>query len=270
MTEGDWLVSHPYLLEVAKFHSEVAKAAAALPPVLACIPADWSNYESDYLAGVPLLHSSLSLIDRKSIAILLESLTRALDSVTLPGTLGRDVSNLRAELHKDLNASELAVEAVIQRHNSPHAGLLRYLVWTLLADCLSRVVTAFGNWRDEERWLRRYCPTCGSPPAMAQLVGVDNGRVRLLSCGGCKTRWRYRRTACPFCENEDDTRLSFLAAAGENGLRIDYCEACRGYIKTYSGSGSESVFLSDWMSLHLDVVACDRGLNRFAGSLYEM
>jgi len=269
MTEGDWLISHPYLLPVAEFHSQVGKAAATLQPVLASIP-NWNEYESDYLAGIPLLHSRVSSIDLKSVAILLKSLTRIVDPVTLPGNLGREVSDLQTELREDVNASQLAVEAVVLRNATPHSGLLKYLVWTLLADYLSRVVTAFGNWRDEERWLRQYCPTCGSPPAMAQLVAIDNGRVRLLSCGGCKTRWRYRRTACPFCDNEDHTRLAFLVAAGEEGLRIDYCESCRGYIKTYSGSGNELVFLSDWTSLHLDVVARDHGLNRFAGSLYEM
>jgi hypothetical protein len=44
---------------------------------------------------------------------------------------------------------------------------------------------------------------------------------------------------------------------GEPGLRIDHCEACRGYLKTYDGQGHESLFLSDWSSLHLDLIAHD-------------
>jgi FdhE protein len=61
-----------------------------------------------------------------------------------------------------------------------------------------------------------------------------------------------------------------VAVGGEENLRIDYCGSCGGYIKTYNGSGSESVLLADWTSLHLDVIARDRGLNRLAVSLYEM
>jgi FdhE protein len=57
---------------------------------------------------------------------------------------------------------------------------------------------------------------------------------------------------------------------GEGGLRIDYCESCRGYLKTYEGEGSESVLLADWTSIQLDVVATDRGLKRLAGSVYEI
>src|SRR5262249_30432905 len=64
-------------------------------------------------------------------------------------------------------------------------------------------------------WLRRYCPTCGSLPAVARLVGIDPVRVRFLSCGCCATRWRYRRTGCPFCENEDEHRLGSVAVGGE-------------------------------------------------------
>ena len=130
--------------------------------------------------------------------------------------------------------------------------------------------SAFDAWRDEEQWLRRYCPMCGSLPAMAQLVGVDPGRWRLLSCGCCSTRWRYRRIGCPFCESADDHQLSALAIEGEKYLRIDYCQFCRAYLKTYDGEGDETLFLADWTSLHLDVIARDRGLKRLASSLYEL
>jgi FdhE protein len=61
-----------------------------------------------------------------------------------------------------------------------------------------------------------------------------------------------------------------LDVEGEGGLRLDYCEACRGYLKAYNGTGSESVLLADWTSLHLDVLARDRGLERRAASLYDV
>ena len=46
--------------------------------------------------------------------------------------------------------------------------------------------------------------------------------------------------------------------------------SCGGYLKTYAGQGSESVLLADWTSLHLDIIARDRGLMRCAGSLYHL
>ena len=154
--------------------------------------------------------------------------------------------------------------------NAAAQPLFRLLLWAALARELVPVVEAFERWRDEERWLRNYCPTCGAVPAMAQLIGMTEGRLRLLSCGCCETRWRYRRTGCPFCEPVDDHRLAVVAVQDEGGLRIDYCERCRGYLKTYDGQGSEAVLLADWTSLHLDLLARERGLKRLAASLYEV
>jgi FdhE protein len=60
-----------------------------------------------------------------------------------------------------------------------------------------------------------------------------------------------------------------VAVEGEAGLRIDYCVSCSGYLKTYDGQGDEALLLSDWSSLHLDLIAHDRGLKRLAASLYD-
>ncbi len=81
---------------------------------------------------------------------------------------------------------------------------------------------------------------------------------------------KARRTGCPFCDVQDEHRLAVVAVEGEGGLRIDYCETCGGYLKTYDGEGSEGVLLADWTSLHLDVIARDRGLKRLAASLYDL
>jgi FdhE protein len=179
--------------------------------------------------------------------------------MTLPASLTDHCRRLEADLkagsHEHLNPGD--------------AGLFRFLMWTVLARDLRPVVAAFARWRNEESWLRNYCPTCGDPPAMGQLVGKDPGRMRFLSCGSCGTRWRYKRTGCPFCERTDDHRLAVVGVEGEGGLRIDYCETCHGYLKTYDGEGNESVLLADWTSLHLDVLARDRGLQRKAASLYQ-
>ena len=43
-----------------------------------------------------------------------------------------------------------------------------------------------------------------------------------------------------------------------------------GMSKRTEGTGSESVLLADWTSIHLDVIARDRGLKRLAASLYAL
>ena len=257
MTRDLWLERHPYLQPVADVHAVVEAAAAGIALPTAPIP-DWDDHAADFQAGVPLLRSSSAVFDLAAAETAVDSLIGTLASASLPEPLSTWCRDL---------ASESATTA---SRAAAHPGLLRYLGWVVLARYLAPVVSAFDAWRDEERWLRKYCPTCGEPPAMAQLVGKDPGRLRKLSCGRCRTRWRYRRTGCPFCDAPDEHRLAAVAVEGEAGLRIDYCDACRGYLKTYDGEGSESVLLADWTSLHLDMIARDRGLRRLAASLYDL
>jgi FdhE protein len=271
MTRDVWLVKHPYLQQVADLEGRVEAAVAEVPIPGACVP-NWNDYTSDFHAGIPLLLSPRVAIDFRDLERPLRSLVESLALKPLPGNLSQDNRTLKAQLHADQDSPRRALAWLLDRDSfTPmNPGLLRYLGWAVLARYLCPVVGAFSNWRDEERWLRSYCPTCGALAAMAQLVGSDPGRLRFLSCGCCRSRWRYRRTGCPFCQSEDDHRLAVVAVEGESGLRIDYCHACSGYVKTYEGQGNESVLLADWTSLHLDIIARDRGLMRFAGSLYQL
>ena len=271
MTRDGWLAAHPYLQPVADVHALVEAAAAEAFVPVAPIP-NWEDYADDFRAGVPLLHSSNAAIDLGRLEDAVLSLIQKLTSSPLPGTLAEQCQILEAEL-RGVRAEASVAEAGVPTWDSfspTNPGLFRYVVWAVLVRYLSPVVSAFDGWRNEEHWLRNYCPTCGEAPAMAQLVGKDPGRLRRLSCGRCKTRWRYRRTGCPFCDAQDEHRLAVVAIEGEGGLRIDYCETCRGYLKTYDGEGSESLMLADWTSIHLDLIARNRGLKRLAASLYDL
>jgi len=271
MTQDVWLVKHPYLQRVADLQGLVEAVVAEISIPGACVP-NWGDYITDFHAGIPLLLSPKVAIDFGDLEKPLRLLVESLALKRLPGKLPQDNRTLEAQLHAGTDSPRRALAWLFDNHSftPTNPGLLRYLGWAVLARYLSPLVDAFSGWRDEERWLRSYCPTCGALAAMAQLVGTDPGRLRFLSCGCCRSRWRYRRTGCPFCQSEDDHRLAVVAVEGESGLRIDYCDACSGYIKTYEGQGNESVLLADWTSLHLDIIARDRGLTRCAGSLYHL
>jgi FdhE protein len=269
MTPDPWLDSHSYLRPLAELTSVIDRAMTDVQVVDPRVP-DWGDYCADFLAGVPLLSSADAAVDCEPGGRMAIALLERLAASTSPAWLAAEARTLVAHLRSAPEASRRVADVLLGDDSvmPPCAGLLRYLGWTALARFLRPVVSAFDAWRDEERWGRRYCPTCGSLPAMAQLVGADHGRMRLLSCGCCGTRWRFKRTACPFCE-ADAERLATVTIDAEPGLRIDHCESCRGYVKTYDGQGDESLWLSDWSSLHLDLIAHDRGLKRLAGSLYE-
>jgi FdhE protein len=251
-------------------HAQLDAASAAISPV-ECSALRWEDYAGDFPKGVPLLRSSAVVIDYSPVEKIIPSLVHRLASSSLPTNLAEEVRSVKNELQRDPEIVQRLIAGLLNDgpHSQSYSGLQRYLGWTVLARYLRPLIEIFGRWRDAERWLRNYCPTCASLPAMAQLVGVDQGRQRFLSCGCCRTRWLYLRTGCAFCGNADDQRLAALTVEGEQGLRIDYCESCKGYLKTYAGEASETVLLADWTSIHLDVLARDRGLKRLAASLYE-
>jgi FdhE protein len=269
MTTDPWLEAHAYLRPLADLAAEVDRAVAGIDVPDARIP-DWEDYRADFLAGVPLLTSTDAAIDLEPGGRVAVALLERLASGASSGRVAAEIRALATELQHEPQLSRRITDFLLgdETVTLPSPGLLRYLGWTAMARFLRPVVYDFDGWRDEQRWLRRYCPTCGSLPAMAQLVGVDPGRIRRLSCGCCGTRWQFKRTGCPFCET-DSQRLASVAIEGEPNLRIDHCESCGGYVKTYNGQGDETQMLSDWSSLHLDLIAHDRGLKRLAASLYE-
>jgi FdhE protein len=269
MTPDLWVDAHSYLSPVAGLCAQVDGAAAAIDVPGARVP-DWDVYRADFVAGVPVLLSADAGVDLEPGGRMAAALIERLASGASSAPLATEIRALNTTLRQDPLIARRIADFLLGDETlaPPFPGLLRYLAWTAMARFLRPVVSEFNGWRDEERWGRRYCPTCGSLPAMAQLVGADPGRMRLLSCGCCGTRWQFKRTGCPFCET-DSQRLASVTIDAEPGLRIDHCESCGGYLKTYDGQGLETLLLSDWSSLHLDLIAHDRGLKRMAASLYE-
>jgi FdhE protein len=271
MALKNWLMKHPYLRPMADFHLQVSEAARNALRKYAGIP-DWHEYTNDYKRGIPVLHSSCCPINYTDVESMLASLLEKLTAMPFEGKLRTESLQLYSELHDNPELLRHAVERMLGNVDSTlsHPGLFRHIGWTAMAQYLSPMVTEFENWRDEEAWLQPYCPICGSGPSMSQLVGTDPGRRRLLVCGCCEARWRFRRIGCPFCDNANNHKLSVLAIEGEKQLRIDYCGSCGGYLKTYDGEGDEPAMLADWTSTHLDVLAIDRGFKRLANSLYDL
>jgi FdhE protein len=244
VTRDLWIAAHPYLRPLADLQAAVDSVLAKVD-VPAPAMSNLDGYRADFRAGIPLLRSTRTTVKLGDAERVVLTVIQQLAAIPLPGALA-------------------------QQGATANPALLRYVGCTVLARYLRPIVRAFGEWRDHDRWLRNYCPICGEKPAMGQLIGKDPGRLRLLSCGCCRARWRYRRTGCPFCETADDHRLAVVEVDGEGGLRIDYCMTCYGYLKTYNGEGSEEILLADWTSLHLDMIARERGLKRLAASLYDL
>ena len=270
MSREQWVAAHPYLAPLADLSNQIERSLAAIDVPAAAVP-DWDAYRADYLAGVPLLESINAPVDLEPGTRIAIALVDRLAPVVSQERLASELRALSGYLQRTPHPAGAIVELLSGDvpAGAPFPGVLRYIAWTATARYLRPVTRAFDGVRDDQQWHRGYCPCCGSLPAMAQLVGVDHGRKRLLSCGCCGMRWQFKRTACPFCDGESQS-IATVKIDSEPSLRIDHCSACSGYLKTYVGEGDEPLMLADWSSLHLDLIAHERGLKRQAASLYEL
>lgn len=122
---------------------------------------------------------------------------------------------------------------------------------------------------DQERWWRGYCPICGSKPVMAELIGAE--RKKFLICSCCGYEWRFKRTKCPFCENEESRAFKYFFTEKEGrAYRVETCQKCNKYIKTVDTEelGEEIIpSVEDIGTLYLDVLAKKEGYEREAHPL---
>ncbi|MBM4061426.1 MAG: formate dehydrogenase accessory protein FdhE, partial [Planctomycetes bacterium] len=255
----EWIVAHPYLEPLARLHGSLAAAPRGAlrrgegrgtsadegdaPLLQRPASAAWLAAASDHLGDLLAQVSQ----DSSLPANVVEACRKLAGELGLPG------ERVRALQWLTTGADPAPVTA--------HGWLLGILGWAALRQVVGAVV-------HDGAWGRRQCPTCGALPAMAQIVAEATSSRRLLACGLCGTRWSYRRIGCPFCGTEAAEHLGILAVDDDERLRIDVCRQCKGYLKTYAGEGDEELFLSDWPTMHLDVLAHEQGFVRAGSSLY--
>ncbi len=278
-----WTEAHPHLAELARLHRCLEEAftdAVGVPP---CVHPDAAEGQAQVPAPTAAAKDELPLLlhHRLDAAFLTQAggallrLMEALPAEGLPAPFLQECVHLRERLGQSATEAVLAVETILtgcrggSRTAPTVSPLLAFLIWKLLTKLLA-------SWREdlEQRlpelaWEEPICPLCGAGPSMAQLVRTSTGRKRLLVCGCCAMRWEYKRIGCPHCGNEEQSQLSIIEPEDEP-FRIDCCQQCKGYIKTYTGKDGDGLMLADWSSLHLDALAMQQGWQRQAESLYSL
>ncbi len=111
-------------------------------------------------------------------------------------------------------------------------------------------------------WLRPYCPTCGSMPAMGRLE-KEVGQ-RFLWCSVCNSQWQFHRLQCPFCLNADQVRLRYFFTDEASPYRVDVCQNCLRYLKTVAERKLEAerqavMNVEELLTLSLDELAKNEG-----------
>ncbi len=138
------------------------------------------------------------------------------------------------------------------------ADALDQVLALTLRPFLERCAEAVRQRADFSAWRLASCPLCGGEPELATL---DAQADRFLVCGRCTTEWRFDRGVCPFCRNDDRGLLPSFAS--QDGIyRLDACDVCRRYVKTFDPrAGHRRVLLAvdSVATLPLDAAAMQRG-----------
>ena len=129
--------------------------------------------------------------------------------------------------------------------------------------------------RDE--WTGAACPACGGPPQVSVIAEESGefmgGSPRSLVCSRCAGWWTFPRVKCTWCGEGDPRRLPSFVPDERKVVRIDGCESCSSYVKTFdlreAGAIEMVPLVDDVATVSLDLWANDQGLARhmvsFAG-----
>jgi FdhE protein len=233
--------------------------------------------------GTPLLHDQPAHLDVQFAADLFSRLVNVLQQRQDPELHLRLERLIGAATSGALDPQRLFAEAFVQHPDhlaeiALQAGVDVELLSTLATQAVAPLLRAYAarlmplverldDGSPSTGWQQGYCPVCGGWPLLAELRGVE--LAQYLRCAACGSGWRSQRLLCPYCRNDDYRSLQSLAIDGEKRFRVSVCERCKGYLKVgnaFDPLPPELLALDDVSSLHLDVVAIERGYHRPSGS----
>jgi FdhE protein len=125
------------------------------------------------------------------------------------------------------------------------------------------------------QWTAAQCPVCGAAPQVSVIAEESGefmaGSPRSLICGRCASQWGFRRAVCVACGEDDSRRIGGWTAEAWPAIRIEACDTCRAYIKTFDlrqpGGRDVVPLVDDVASAALDLWAAGQGLHRPVRSL---
>jgi FdhE protein len=138
--------------------------------------------------------------------------------------------------------------------------VLRFILDQLMKPFIEKSVERMKSLIENLPWYRGYCPLCGSFPELSFLRG-DEGQ-RWLRCVLCGHEWRFMRTRCPFCENDDHEKMELYFVEGREYERAELCNKCNRYIVNIDMRKSAEDLVTEVAAvgmLYLDILAQGKG-----------
>ena len=252
------------------FYLKVREAQEKAKAVLKIEPIRLRKGWKDLLTkeGFPLLEKKDFPLDTESSLSLFQSLCR----------IGREANPAMAEQvkkiqenieNKKLDVKKLFKEGFedqkigeIVNQFELDKRIFVFLIHNSVRPSIEATVKQLPQEINTDTWEKSSCPICGSLPHLS-LLREEVGK-RYLLCSYCGYPWRTDRLSCPFCKNKEQESLHYFYGEGEEIYRIDLCDLCHQYIKTIDTRtiGDEDMSLEDLATLHLDLLASEKGYKR--------
>lgn len=172
-----------------------------------------------------------------------------------------------AELVRELfsrskKSSAVKDEPATPKNPDEFFDLVPFFLHESLKPFFSQLAQELKNVLENSHWGQGICPVC-SRPADLSLLRDDEGK-RSLFCLQCDFEWPYKRLQCPFCENEDQDKLSYFTIDNKDQekYRVSVCYQCQRFIKTIDTrkiDGEINLEIENLITLHLDLQADKEG-----------
>ena len=229
------------------------------------VPLPSINLDADHLntllAKGPILQFEHLPLDWSDVRFLLRATASAMrnhdaledQDVRRVDALCRDASRLPVVLKSWYDSVKPGGTTI-----DPDAAGLETVVQQAMRPVLTRSAEAIMARTDFSTWRHHICPLCAGEPELAVITPAAE---RLLICGRCAARWRFDQLACPFCLNDERSKItSFTSRDGR--YRLSACDVCRRYIKAYDArrAGRPVMPVVDSVAtIPLDAAAVQRG-----------
>ena len=273
--------ANPDLAHAVDMHLELLEVQRR---VLARIPLPSFDLNPQVLAyhqaeGLPLLRFEdipLDLTDLRLVVRQTADILRrygALDEAEFQSAQaeGRDMDLLShvaawyratAERHvgASVGAGTAGVSRSIGRTGAPHADSAAIdQVFTLaMRPFLSRCAEPVQQRPELSIWQHQHSALCGGEPDLAVITPAAE---RHLICGRCGLQWNFEPLTCPYCRNNDRSRITSFATP-DGRYRVYACDVCLRYLKAYDGRRAKRTVMpivDNLATMPLDAAAMQRG-----------
>jgi FdhE protein len=138
--------------------------------------------------------------------------------------------------------------------------IFKFILDQLMKPFLEKRIEGIQSLTQNLSWHKGYCPICGSFPELSFIKG-DEGQ-RWLRCSLCGYEWRFMRTVCPFCENDDYEKMELYFIECRQHERAELCYQCNRYIVNIDLRKCEEEVVKEVAAigmLYLDVLVQGKG-----------